>query len=281
MGILLIIGLTILPYYIKGITQVWIDSVFLAPLAYSDSLQNSMLNVLPLCFALLAAGLLGWKKQWLNFKDPAIQLITMVIVGVVFSFLKSGKVNGHYLMQLYPMLLLVTGIALTKAISGMARLYPLALGIAFLLPAESYAEYYQIIRNKISQGTYFNGEGFTVPDYIKVNGLNPREVLFFEYHIGYWALDVMPPSKAATHPSNICRPNLYPYFKNPRKNALAELKYLLDTLQPATVVTRQGKAVFDKEFVAEDEYVRSYLSAHYTLSGTSGKAEIFSRLETE
>ncbi len=92
-------------------------------------------------------------------------------------------------------------------------------------------------------------------------------------------LDASPPSKAATHPSNICRPALYPFFKNPRKSALEELQFLLDTLRPKTVVTRRDKPVFDKEYVAEDAYVRSYLSEHYRLEGTVGRAEVFSRLE--
>ncbi|GGD52030.1 ArnT family glycosyltransferase [Muriicola marianensis] len=278
-GIILPVVATFLPYLASGIPEVWMDSVIRAPLAYSNDLQSSVLNVLPLVAVLLLFGMICWKKKWIDFSDPKVLLLTAVLAGVVFSFLKSGKVNGHYLMQLYPMLLILLGIALSHALRHRQIYYPLALFLAVSLPVESYIELANIIDNKRKHGTYYNGEGFTVPDFIREQKLNSEDVLFFEYHIGYWILDASPPSKAATHPSNICRQALYPYFENPRKNALEELEYLLDSLKPKTVVTRKEKSVFDKEYVEEDAYVRSYLSDHYRLAGTVGRAEIFTRLK--
>jgi hypothetical protein len=279
-GIGLIIVLTALPYALDGMLQVWTDSVVLAPLAYAKTLQFSILKVLPLGILLLAAGVVSWKKKWLNFKDPSILLLAIVIAGVVFSFFKSGKINGHYLMQLYPMLLVLIGVILTNAVVVKRKYYPIIVLIALLIPVESYMEYYEIIKNKETHGTYFNGEGIRVPEYILDNGLDSKEVLFFEYHIGYWLLDASPPSKAATHPSNICRSDLFPYFKNPRKTSMAELEYLMDSVRPKTVITRMNKSVFDKEFVEEDAYVRDYLSDHYKLEGIVDRAEIFSRLKS-
>jgi hypothetical protein len=203
----------------------------------------------------------------------------MVIAGVVFSFFKSGKINGHYLMQLYPMLLVLIGVVLTHTVVVKKKYYPIVILLAFLIPVESYMEYYAIIKNKEKHGTYFNGEGIRVPEYILANGLDSKDILFFEYHIGYWLLDASPPSKAATHPSNICRTDLFPYFKNPRKTSMAELEFLMDSVQPKTVITRMKKSVFDKEFVDEDAFVRAYLSEHYRLSTTLDRAEIFTRLK--
>ena len=276
---LLAIGTTFLPYLFKGIPEVWTKSVILAPLAYSSDMQNSIFNVLPLAAVLLFLGTLSWKRKWIDFKDPHVQLLALVIAGVVFSFLKSGKVNGHYLMQLYPFLLILTGIALTNILKITVKYYPLALFLLVLLPVESYAEMANVIKNKRIHGSYFNGEGFTVPEFIRKENLSGEEVLFFEYHIGYWLLGASPPTKAATHPSNICRPSLYPYFQNPRKTALSELNYLLDDLKPKTVITRKEKSVFDKEYIDEDAFVRDYLSKYYRLAGVSGRAEIFTRLE--
>ena len=278
-GIGLIILLTALPYALDGMLQLWTDSVILAPLAYAKTLQTSILKVLPLGIILLAAGVLSWKKKWLNIKDPSILLLIVVIAGVVFSFFKSGKVNGHYLMQLYPMLLVLIGIVLANTAVLKKKYYPIVIVLAFLIPVESYKEYYAIVKNKVAHGTYFNGEGIRVPEYILANGLDSKDILFFEYHIGYWLLDASPPTKAATHPSNICRTNLFPYFKNPRKTSMAELEYLMDSIQPKTVVTRMNKLVFDKEFVDEDAYVRTYLSDHYRLSTSLDRAEIFTRLK--
>ena len=278
-GMGLIIALTAIPYSLDGILQVWTDSVILAPLAYAKTLQTSILKVLPLGILLLAAGVVSWKNKWLNFKDPSILLLVMVIAGVVFSFFKSGKINGHYLMQLYPMLLVLIGVVLTHTVVVKKKYYPIVILLAFLIPVESYMEYYAIIKNKEKHGTYFNGEGIRVPEYILANGLDSKDILFFEYHIGYWLLDASPPSKAATHPSNICRTDLFPYYKNSRKTSMAELEFLMDSVQPKTVITRMKKSVFDKEFVDEDAYVRSYLSEHYRLSTTLDRAEIFTRLK--
>ncbi len=278
-GVFLAIGATFLPYLLAGIPEVWIDSVIKAPLAYSRDLQNSVFNVLPLLAVLILVGFLCWKKKWIDFYDPKVQLLSVIITGVVFSFLKSGKVNGHYLMQLYPMVLIFLGIALSRVLVCRLKYYPFSLMLAALLPVESYAELVNIIQNKRTHDTFYNGEGFRVPEFIEEQQLDQKEVLFFEYHIGYWVMGATPPSKAATHPSNISRTTLYPYFQNPRKNALEELEYLLDTLKPKTVVTRKDKTVFDREYVAEDAYVRDYLSEHYHLEGIVGRAEVFSRLE--
>lgn len=279
LGILLIIALTILPYYLTGQVDIWVNSVVLAPIQYANTLQSSILKVLPLCFILIVFFGISWKKSWLNFQDQKVQLLIVVVVGVVFSFVKSGKINGHYLMQLYPVLLVLIGIIFTRLINFKGKYYPLVVLFAVLIPVESYSEYYNIIRNKINKGVYYNGEGIEVPEYIIVNELNNKNVLFFEYHIGYWVLGANPPTKAATHPSNITRVNLYPYFNNPRVDALRELEYLMDSIKPETVVTRMKKEVFDKEFVEEDKYVRNYLSKYYKLDGTVGRAEIFTRLE--
>jgi hypothetical protein len=278
-GVAIGLGVTFLPYLQADMTQVWTDSVIQAPLAYSRDQQSSILHVLPLSVILLALGVISWRRKWLDFSDRGTQLLAVVVTGVVFSFLKSGKVNGHYLMQIYPFLLILLGIVLYHAVSIKSHFYGYALLLLFLLPVETYVEIASVIKNKTVYGTYFNGEGFTVPDFIRENDLEQENVLFFEYHIGYWLLEASPPTKAATHPSNICRTSLYPYFNNPRKSALSELKYLLEDLKPGTVVTRKGKSVFDKEYVAEDTYVRGYLAEHYRLAGISGKAEIFSRLE--
>ncbi|QBA65160.1 ArnT family glycosyltransferase [Muriicola soli] len=194
-GILLVMAATCLPYAIAGISEVWIDSVILAPLAYSSDQQNSVLNVLPLCGILFLLGFLSWKKRWIDFKNREIQLLMIVTLGIVFSFIKIGRVNGHYLMQLYPMLLILTGIVLCKTVKGKPKYFPLVLVLTFLLPVESYLEYHNVLKNKIAYGTFYNGEGFTVPSFIKKNKLNQDEVLFFEYHIGYWLLNANPPPK--------------------------------------------------------------------------------------
>ena len=111
------------------------------------------------------------------------------------------------------------------------------------------------------------------------NRLETQNILFFEYHIGYWNLDTLPPTIASTHPSNICRDELFPFYANPRQNSIEELKYIMEELQPKTVVIRKGKRILDKKEVEENDYIDAYLSKHYSLFATVENAEILQRLE--
>ena len=278
-GIVLVIGVTILPYYCEGIAHVWYNSVLLAPLEYSNMIRSSFFELLPACILLGGFFFISWKKQWLSFSDSSTQLLTLVVIGIFVSFLKSGKINGHYLMQLYPLMLLLIGIVLTKTMSFHKNYVTITIVLLLLLPLESYREYVAVIKNYTTHKTFFNGEGFTVPNYIREHQLNTKDILFFEYHIGYWILDEQPPTKAATHPSNICRDELFPLYDNPRNTSLEELQYLLDTLQPITVVTRSNKRVFNKNYIAENKYVNQYLEDHYVLEDSVDKADVYRRLQ--
>ncbi|MEP1017013.1 MAG: glycosyltransferase, partial [Maribacter dokdonensis] len=150
--------------------------------------------------------------------------------------------------------------------------------IGLLIPAESYLEYVNVINNKIEKGTIFNGEGFSAPQFILENQLETKNVLFFEYHIGYWNLGTLPPTTASTHPSNICRDELFTFFKNPRKKSIEELKFIMEELQPKTVVIRKGKRILDKKEVEENQYIDDYLAKHYALFATVDNATILQRL---
>ena len=182
-------------------------------------------------------------------------------------------------MQVYPMILLLIGIVLTNTIRYHKKFLPLFITLILLLPLESYREYVAVFKNNTTHDTFYNGEGFTVPNYLKNNQLNTQDILFFEYHIGYWILDKDPPTKAATHPSNICRDELYSLYDNPRNTSLEELRYLLDTLQPKIIITRSNKPVFHKDFMAENKYVNQYLENHYKLEDSVDNADVYRRLQ--
>ena len=278
-GVILVIGCTILPYYSEGITHVWYNSVLLAPLEYSNIIRSSFFKLLPACVLIGGFFFICWKKKWLAYNDSSIQLLTLVVLGILVSFLKSGKINGHYLMQVYPMILLLVGIVLTNTIRNHKKFLPLFITLILLLPLESYREYVAVFKNNTTHDTFYNGEGFTVPNYLKNNQLNTQDILFFEYHIGYWILDKDPPTKAATHPSNICRDELYSLYDNPRNTSLEELRYLLDTLQPKIIITRSNKPVFHKDFMAENKYVNQYLENHYKLEDSVDNADVYRRLQ--
>jgi hypothetical protein len=279
MGISFIISLTVLPYYTNGITEVWWRSVVLAPLEYTGARRYPFIRFLPISLFLATLFYYLLKRNILDHRSRKIQILVLSITAILFSFIKGGRINGHYLIQLHPMLIIFVVMAL-NAIRQLKKeeLKPYFLALLFLIPVESYWEYVNIIKHKMEKGTLYNGEGFSVPKYIQDNGLQTDHILFLGYHIGYWVLDKNPPTKAATHPSNLCRDELFQFYGNPRTTSVEELRYIMETLRPKTVVVRNNRSIFDKKEVDENAYMDAYLAQHYKVVATVEKAAILQRL---
>lgn len=277
-GTILLVGLTALPYSIEGKFHIWWESIFEAPLVYSEGKLNSPLKVLPLVLLILLFYYTTFKKKLLNYGSKDIQVLLIVFSGIVLSFVQAGKVNGHYLIQVYPFILIPVGIVFSK-LPQIRRAYQPLLLILILVPMESYLEYGNILSNRLEKGTFFNGEGVEVPKYLVENKIQHQSIFFAEYHIGYWLLDATPPTVASTHPSNITRQELFPYMKNPRKTSIQELQYILEVVKPKIIVARKGKLIFDKKYDELNAIIDPYLEEHYALIETLGRGLIYQRLE--
>jgi len=279
-GIIIIILMTILPYYLQDNVLLWYKSVIQAPLEYASARRYSILKMAPFIILLLGIFYWIWKRKYIDFKESPFPLLLVTIIGIVLSFVKGGRVNGHYLIQLHPILLPMIVLAI-GSIPLLKKLIwkPYCLILVLLIPMESYLEYVNVIKNKFEQGTFFNGEGISVPKYILDNDLETENILFLGYHIGYWVLGENPPTKSATHPSNICKEEMFAAYDNPRKTSMEEIRYIMDTLRPKTVIIRKGRRVFDKKLIEENEYINAYFLAHYKIYATVEKAEILQRLE--
>lgn len=279
LGTFLIVLLTALPYYLEGNTQIWWQSIFKAPMAYSEGKFHSPLKTLPFLVVILGLLAVGFKTNVIDYKSRGLQLLTAVTLGILLSFMQAGKVNGHYLIQLYPFILIPMGMAVAKLPPLQKKFKPIIIILLLLIPMESYLEYANIISNKVKKRSFFNGEGVDVPRYITDHHLETENIFFTEYHIGYWVLGVSPPTKAATHPSNITREELFPYMQNPRATGMEELRYIMETIQPKTLVARKGKEIFDKKLLEYNAYIDTYLAEHYTLVATVDRGLIYQRLK--
>ena len=278
-GFVLLVYLTSIPYQLQGQLHIWWQSIFEAPLAYSQTKFHSVFKALPFVLVITTALGLAIYKQLIALNSKEIQLLLAVVVGVLASFMQTGKVNGHYLIQLYPFLLILMATGLQN-FEFLKNIPKVLLGILVLLvPMESYLEYANIIGNKLEKGSFFNGEGIDVPHYITENKLDTKNIFFTEYHIGYWVLGVDPPTKVATHPSNITRDKLFPYMNNPRVTGMEELQFILEEIQPNIIVARKGKRIFDKKLLDFNDYIDTYLDDHYQLITTIDRGLIYQRLK--
>jgi len=127
----------------------------------------------------------------------------------------------------------------------------------------------------LNNKSLYNGEGIEIPAYLKNTIKVTDKVLFLDFHIGYWELNRSPLTKAVTHPSNIKRENLYPFYSNTRENCLEELTYILETLKPEIVVTKNDATPFLYDMPLDNIYFIGYLKKHYKLTKTIGKGEIY------
>ncbi len=278
-GLLFVIFLCWLPYALEGFSRLWWNSVVLAPLEYTEARRYSLLKLAPIAVFTSLFFYIAFKRKWLPPRNQAVMLLSLAVIGIVLSFIQGGRVNGHYLIQFHPSFLVLTGIVMFQALPPLPLKWKQwGLLLFLLLPIESYKEYYDVVRYKIERGTFFNGEGFSVPAYLVENNMETTDVFFLEYHIGYFLLPANPPTMAATHPSNLCRDELFRFYDNPRETSMEELAYIMDALRPEIVVTRYERRIFDEKEEAENQYMVNYLQSHYEVVALVDRAEIRRRL---
>jgi 4-amino-4-deoxy-L-arabinose transferase-like glycosyltransferase len=277
LGGLVVIVLSVLPYVISGQFKIWWDAVVQASLAYSNDAEISLGAIL--FYGL--SGVLLWmafRKSWLDRNNVLIQISALTLVGILLAFMKGGRLNGHYLLQFYPLALALLMVGIQKGYPYFPKYFAGGFFVWMLvLPVESYLEAFALLSHKKTTGYWYNGEGVEVPRYLNKVKAPSNQVFFLEYHIGYWFLNANPPTAVATHPSNICRDFLFPYIPGAHQNSIKELEYILSEKRPQIIVKREGKPVFDKQFDLENAAIESYLQVFYERDTVLGKAGVYLR----
>ncbi|WP_350286479.1 glycosyltransferase family 39 protein [uncultured Croceitalea sp.] len=281
-GVLIVIVACFLPYYLTDNSSLWWKSVVEAPLAYAGARQYSPFKLLMYLMPCLLLFWIGFKKGIFQFKNRATVFLLAATLGTILAFIKSGRVNGHYLILIYPVILPLVATTFSKA-SAIRFKYSTTMIIALLalIPMESYLEYYAIFKNKTEKNTFYNGEGITVPAYFEHNQLSTNNVYFAEYHIGYWMMGIQPITKAATQPSNVLKDEMFFAYDNPRKTGEEELKHILEVIKPQYIVTRKNRRVFDEKKKAVNFYINLQLLTSYTPLDTIDNAIIHKRQHLE
>ncbi|NAS12607.1 ArnT family glycosyltransferase [Poritiphilus flavus] len=282
-GIILPAAILFTMYYFHGYGAIWWESVISASIAYGRIPFSERTDTLvPIAIIVVLIGLF---VRW-NIKKKAIPdqwhllFLLAACSGILFSFYKVGKVNGHYLIQLYPFLiLLLLSFVFYFSFFSTEKVGKTLLFLALLTPTESYLEYYAIANNYLKKNTLYNGEGIEVPKYLSAQFPDVQNIWFMEFHIGYWYLGQNPPTKATTHPSNLMRDQLFPYMRNPRGSSLEELQFILNSKAPEIIVTKGERIPFNAENKEEVyAYFEKYLKVHYQFVEQIGKATIYKRL---
>ncbi|UWX54740.1 glycosyltransferase family 39 protein [Maribacter litopenaei] len=139
LGILLVIVLTFSPYYLSNQFEVWWKSVVLASLEYSEARRFSLLKLAPTFIAVALLLFFCWKRNIIKFTNRTSLLLLVSVCGVLFSFFKGGRINGHYLIQVHPMLIIYFGILIHHLYHQYKiRIPGLLFFLLLLIPIESY-----------------------------------------------------------------------------------------------------------------------------------------------
>lgn len=263
-GVMISLILIALPFLMANKTELFINSVFLAPLEYANAshtgaaakLKNTWWIILLTALVSYAAARSAQKGQ----RFLPLVIIT-ILAGTVFTFFSSGIVNGHYLVQIYPFLLiLVLGIIIR---SEWKPGFPIAALVVFVLSFESVREYAPLIRYRNNFSEY--RPGFEAVTELKKRHLQEEKIFFADYHIGYWLLNQHPLTKSTTHPSNIARPYLFKYYNKTAETSLEELQYIFEELRPKAVVSKTGNLHFFPDPGPENAYFYKIMKESYIM----------------
>jgi hypothetical protein len=274
--------LTFIPYWLQGIPRTWWNSVILAPLNYDIPSFGLMLGAtleLSPFILIFFWGMWNRKRLGLFEKDSAkLNWIWVLLIGIFYMLIKSGKVNSHYLVQLFPFIILpiVAWMSQLKMIS-IQKAKPFLLALFLLLPVEAYLEYGVIGKRYWEGRSLYNGYGIEIPDYIEKHYGEEVSVFFLDHHIGYWELAQLPPSKIVTHPSNLLRKSNYSFVEETREGPLAELEYILTKCKPDLIVSRHPYISFSKKESKVNQYFKKIIEKHYQLVREEEKAYVYEK----
>lgn len=247
-------------------TSLFVESVFYAPLAYTKATISEQLKTF---ISILPAFIL---LTWLFKKYPKHRFYTLFTAGVFFSLVRLGKVNGHYLLQVYPFLILLIGVLIYKLKKKVSP--QIILVLLMIIPIESYKETWDLLKYHHNTNYWYNGEGHEIARFLKKKGLDQETAYYTDYHIGYWLTDNLPLSKVVTHPSNIERPELFPFMGVEDSMPLAVLEELLNNLKPEIIIAKSRKNFKDTELESK---LSSTLKQNYQQINSVGSAFIYKR----
>jgi hypothetical protein len=261
-GIIIPILLTAMPFIAEGKINLFINSVFLAPLEYARALNYSSIDKFKttwwILLLIVAVCYFSIRASTIENKSFVLKLM-FILLGTGYTFYSTGIINGHYLVQIYPFfLMLLFGVIIQKEV----RLKPgFAAVIVFLLSFESVLEYYRLVSNLKDFAEY--RPTFEVVRELKRLNLQNNKIFFADYHVGYWLINQYPLTKSTTHPSNISRPYLFKYYNDSSKSSLEDLNIIMLEIQPNVIVSKYNKLQFFADTSPENLFFKENLSQNF------------------
>lgn len=231
LGLCLPIISTYIPYQLYGHQNAWLFSVILGPLKYSksegsslDALLQQIGNIFSiswanplLCFTLVTGIVYVFRsvnfsdffnaflksKESLQERQKSLSLIFVFFVGTLASILNGGASYSHYLIQIFPFIVLPT--ACFFGLRTYKNIYwkYIAISTFFLAIFSSILSYSTLAFSIIDKKTMNYGSAYEIASYIRKNNPQDKPIYMMTDHIVYWFLNQRPITYPVVHPSNI------------------------------------------------------------------------------
>ncbi len=244
-----------LPYLSTGNSELFITTLYRAPLSYSVSQlgtsqavftylgrfidfkylsQNVFLAGFFLCGLAYAA------LSWRNFSEAIrsrLPIILFFLAATGLSILRTGQAYEHYLVQVFPFIALIAALFLDFLLSFRAGIViALASSTLLIFPAWAVVDAYRPVAPRAMAGerlTY--GPAYELHEFLKNENPDNAPVYFMAGHIVHWFQNTKPIAAITTHPSNIGREYLVKAFHGPSATVESELAEIL-AKEPAFIV---------------------------------------------
>ncbi|WP_041555144.1 ArnT family glycosyltransferase [Nostoc sp. PCC 7524] len=238
-----------LPYVITNNTQIFKVSIIDASLAYSTSqaslwqlIFQQIYNVWGIVFLIGIIQIIRLIKQEKNLSLKQNQLIycTIFFFGTELSILKSGAAHNHYMIQLAPFFAVIFSSWFIGLLKFNLKAGYFILILTLTLVALPTLNEYKVVGTRFfSQQPLSYGREYELAQYLSQQGGRNTTIYMMEHHLVYWLLDIKPPTKIVTHPSNISREYLLRAVKGQTATTNQELLQILNQ-KPEFIVKKEG-----------------------------------------
>jgi hypothetical protein len=293
-GLLVAVLLSFLPYLFRGQWQLWI-TIHEAVVSYSEEQRSFTKNVVRTLHhssaslvgaTMWGAAIVGAIIIFRRWRDLATErrhdwaLCGVFVVGSFLSIVMTGPVYEHYFTQLVPGLSMFAAAAfipadkslgLTKA--DWTKFLFGSLMICTVILRAAAAEWSALAQRLWRGEPLSYGIEYDIADYIRSQGIEDFSLFMMDYHLVYWLLDRYPPTRLATHPSNLAKPYLRRHIEPDSQTTEDALRSVFRR-QPTFVVWRPNLWYLDPAAVG---FLQDELTNAYAFIGQIESARIYRR----
>lgn len=285
LGFFLIIFFTFVPYLVVGSKEVWLNNVILTPIKYSSS-QLTILESLTHYFYFLSrtfinfdsnslinfflwiisiSGIvfisINWKK-FLTIKEKSLLIIIIFFFSILFSILKSGAGHPHYLIQIFPLLSVISIFFLNYTLKNKKKIILIvAIFSISIFSIPIVKEYIPLIKKVFLNEELEVDPVMEIKKFMKKENKNNESVYFLTDHIIYWFTNTRPLTVATSHPSNIAKEFLLNEMLGEKTSSKREMVRILNK-KPKYIVKKK-KVFYLENRIAANSLLEETLYTEY------------------